>query len=73
MTIQTNMECKKFSYSGTWKSIRNGQKRMAIECPYCKTVVYVFVWSLEKNGKKCKCGAKHTHTGESYRIKGKVL
>ncbi len=41
-----------------------GKARFTLECPFCKTNVTAYVWSLSGGGKKCpKCGAIHTPYG----------
>jgi len=41
-----------------------GKSRILIECPYCKTEVWAYKWSLAGHGKKCpKCGAIHIWFG----------
>ena len=43
-----------------------GKSRFDIECPFCKTVVTVYAWSLAGSGKRCpKCRALHSHNGYS--------
>jgi len=41
-----------------------GRTRILIECPFCQTRFWAFVWSLCGSGKKCdNCGALHTGAG----------
>ena len=35
-----------------------GRTRWEIECPFCHTRLYVYVWSFSGSGKNCDCGAK---------------
>ena len=39
----------------------HGRSSADIECPFCGAVVTAYLWSLAGSGKKCPCGAKHTH------------
>lgn len=41
-----------------------GRRRVRVECPFCFTTFWGFVWSLAGGGKRCpNCGAKHTLMG----------
>ena len=43
---------------------RMGRSSIDISCPFCKTVVEAYLWSLAGSGKRCPgCGAKHTYLG----------
>ncbi len=40
----------------------SGRSRILIECPFCETETWAYIWSLSGGGKKCpkkKCGAIH--------------
>lgn len=40
-----------------------------ITCPFCQVEVKVYLWSLAGSGKKCPCGAKHSHFGFTLKDK----
>lgn len=41
-----------------------GKSRIYLECPYCQTKVWGYLWSMAGSGKKCPgCGAIHTMFG----------
>ena len=43
---------------------KHGKSTALIECPYCKTEVTAYIWSLHGTGKKCpECGAIHNGFG----------
>lgn len=46
-----------------------GRSYCFITCPFCKTEVKAFVWSLAGGGKRCPCGALHANLGLTYRRK----
>ena len=40
---------------------RFGRSTVRIDCPFCGETTKAYLWSLAGSGKKCQCGAKHTH------------
>ena len=42
---------------------RSARSTFDIKCPFCKTVVTAYIWSLNGCGKKCPCGAIHYGNG----------
>ncbi len=47
-------------------SMPNGRSYIYIECPFCKTKVKAYVWSLAGSGKKCHgCGAQFASFGNA--------
>ena len=48
-----------------------GKSRVLIECPFCLTQFWAYVWSISGGGKKCpNCGSIHTSFGVAYPIEG---
>lgn len=35
-----------------------GKKKMALSCPYCGCLLYIYMRSFPGTGKNCGCGAK---------------
>jgi endogenous inhibitor of DNA gyrase (YacG/DUF329 family) len=61
------MICKK-TYTVTDTHVEFGKSRTEIECPFCKTLVWTYNWSLAGSGKRCPtCGAKHGWFGTSVK------
>ena len=51
-----------------------GKTKVEIECPFCGTHFWAYVWSISGGGKKCenkRCGAMHTSSGIAYPVSGK--
>ena len=51
---------------------RIGRSSIIIDCPFCRTDVETFVWSLAGGGKRCinqGCLAYFSNYGNAYRIK----
>lgn len=51
-----------------------GKSRIFIECPFCGTRFWAYLWSLAGGGKKCenkKCGAKHSSWGDAFPVVGR--
>lgn len=51
-----------------------GKTRVLIECPFCLSRFWAFIWSISGGGKKCenkKCGAMHTSFGVAYPVAGR--
>lgn len=51
-----------------------GRTRIQIECPFCKTRFWAYVWSISGGGKKCEnksCGAMHTSFGHAWPVAGR--
>jgi hypothetical protein len=51
-----------------------GKTRVLIECPFCRSHSWAFVWSLSGGGKKCEhkpCGAMFTSFGDTYPVAGR--
>lgn len=59
------------NYSVVDEEKEMGRSRILILCPFCKTNVWAFVWSLAGKGKICPgCKAKHEWlAGTSPRMK----
>jgi hypothetical protein len=67
----------------TWNDYKNSEKKIhlrfdgdsnrsraydIIECPFCKTDAFAYLWSITVRGKRCEiCGAMHTDSNESFR------
>ena len=50
-----------------------GRTRILIECPFCNSHFWAFVWSLRGSGKKCvNCGALHSGWGVAFPTKQAV-
>lgn len=48
-----------------------GRRRIKIECPFCLSRFWAFVWSLSGGGKKCpNCGAMHFAGGTAHPTEG---
>ena len=41
--------------------------RMLAICPFCFTEVWLYSWSLARQGKKCNCGARFFSDGTAER------
>lgn len=53
---------------------RMGKSRVEIECPFCLTRFWAYIWSISGGGKKCEnknCGAMHTSFGVAYPVAGR--
>lgn len=51
-----------------------GRTRVKIECPFCLSHFFAYVWSISGGGKKCEnkaCGAMHTSSGTAYPVVGR--
>jgi len=51
-----------------------GKSRIKVECPFCGTRFWAYIWSISGGGKKCenkKCGAKHGSSGIAYPVVGR--
>lgn len=51
-----------------------GRTRVQIECPFCSTRFWAYVWSISGGGKRCEnkaCGAMHTSFGVAYPVEGR--
>lgn len=51
-----------------------GRSRIEIECPFCLTRFWAYIWSISGGGKKCEnkaCGAMHTSFGVAYPVAGR--
>lgn len=51
-----------------------GKSRVEIECPFCRTRFWAFIWSISGGGKRCEnkeCGAKHASFGVAYPVVGR--
>ena len=52
----------------------SGRSRVNIECPFCATRFWAYIWSISGGGKKCEnkqCGAKHAAHGVAYPVVGR--
>lgn len=50
-----------------------GKSRVLIECPFCSTQFWAYIWSISGGGKKCEnksCGAMHASFGMAYPVSG---
>lgn len=36
---------------------RMGRSSVDVECPFCRALVTVYLWSFAPSGKRCRCGA----------------
>lgn len=43
-----------------------GRKQVYIYCPFCRSEILAYAWSLAGGGKRCDCGALHGTRGETY-------
>lgn len=51
-----------------------GKSRVYIECPFCLTRFWAYIWSISGGGKKCEnkqCGAIHTSFGIARPVVGR--
>lgn len=51
-----------------------GRSKVEIECPFCGTRFWAFIWSISGGGKKCEnkaCGAMHTSFGIARPVSGR--
>lgn len=51
-----------------------GRTRVKIECPFCLSTFWAYVWSISGGGKKCEnkaCGAIHGSMGAAYPVAGR--
>jgi hypothetical protein len=49
----------------------HGRSRVEIECPFCFSRFWAFVWSISGGGKCCpNCRAKHASFGVAYPLEG---
>ena len=56
------------------KRTEMGRSRVKIECPFCKSQFWAFIWSISGGGKKCEnkaCGAMHVSHGRAYPVSGR--
>lgn len=52
----------------------HGKSRILIECPFCQTQSWAYLWSLCGGGKKCErksCGAKFNSAGQAAPVVGR--
>jgi len=62
---------KRFFYRD--KVSEHGKTRILIECPFCHTRFWGYVWSIKGSGKKCvACGALHTGKGIAHPVIGEI-
>lgn len=45
---------------------RMGRSTVVIVCPFCRSHVEAFIWSLAGGGKRCDCGALFGSLGNGY-------
>ena len=52
----------------------NHRARFDIECPFCRTVVTAYRWSIAAHGRRCPaCKAMHHYDGTTSRDKAKCF
>jgi hypothetical protein len=61
-------EIKEYDGIHGYRSV-HGSSYGYITCPFCKSEVKVYIWSLRGGGKKCDCGAMLTSFGKAYKEK----
>lgn len=56
------------------RSSAMGKSKVEIECPFCGTHFWAYIWSISGGGKCCEnkaCGAKHNSFGTAYPVAGR--
>lgn len=43
-----------------------GRTRVDLKCPFCKTTMTAYLWSLAACGKRCTCGAMCSGRGDFH-------
>jgi hypothetical protein len=62
-----NVERERFATSGGRSGV--GRTTIIIHCPFCRSEVTAYLWSLAGGGKRCDCGALFSGYGLAYRWK----
>lgn len=64
---------REFTVSGR-RCDSSGRTRVLINCPFCRSQSWAYVWSLSGSGKRCEhkaCGAMFTSLGQAHPVEGR--